>query len=110
MNQWLEWYLRNYFTGQQGAWETWLQLGEFCYNTILHISIRMTPFMALYGYEALSFADLVFGDCKAQKAKYWLQDNQDILKSLKDNLQMAQNQQKNLQISIEHTKCFKWEI
>ena len=65
--------------------------------------------MALYGFEALSFADLVFGDYKAQKAKYWLQDNQDILKALKNNLQMAHNQQKNLQISTKQTKSFKWE-
>ena len=43
--------------------------------------------MALYGYEAPNF-----GDCKAQKAKDWLQGNQDILRALKENLQMAQNQ------------------
>ena len=49
--------------------------------------------MVLYGYEAPTFTDLIFGDCKAQKAKDWLQDNQDILRALKDNLQMAQNQQ-----------------
>ena len=51
----------------------------------------MTPFMALYGYEALMFADLMFGDYRAQKAKDWLQENQDILRALKDNLQMARN-------------------
>ena len=38
-----------------------LYLGEYCYNTTYHISIRMTPFKALYGYEALNFADLAFG-------------------------------------------------
>ena len=94
VNQWLEGYLRNYVTGQQRAWATWLHLGEFNYNTTFHLSIRMTPFMALYGYEAPNFVDLIFGDCKAQKAKDWLQDNQDILRALKDNLQMAQNQLK----------------
>ena len=47
--------------------------------------------MALYGYEATNFTDLIFGDCKAQKAKYWLQENQDSLRALKDNLQMEQN-------------------
>ena len=58
------------------------------------MSIKMTPFKALYGYEALSFADLAFGDSKAPKAKDWIQDSQDILKILKENLQVAQNQQK----------------
>ena len=68
-NQWLEGYLRNYVMGHQGAWETWLHLGEFCYNTTFHLSIIMTPFLALYGYEAPNFVDLMFGDCKAQKDK-----------------------------------------
>lgn len=57
------------------------------------MSIGMTPFKALHGYEALNFADLVFGDCRAPKAKDWIQDSQDILKILKENLQ-TQNQQK----------------
>ena len=37
--------------------------------------IKMTPFKALYGYEALNFADLDFGDRRAPKAKYWVQDS-----------------------------------
>ena len=56
------------------------------------MSIGMTPFKALYGYEALNFADLVFGDSRAPKAKDCVQDSQDILKVLKENLQAAQNQ------------------
>ena len=58
------------------------------------MSIRMTPFKALYGYEALDYADLAFGDSRAPKAKDWIQDSQDILKVLKENLWTAQNQQK----------------
>ena len=56
--------------------------------------IKMMSFKALYGYEALNFADLVFGDNRAPKAKDWVQDGQDILKVLKENLQAAQNQHK----------------
>ena len=55
-------------------------LGEFFYNTTFHISIKMTPFISLYGYEAPTFADLMFGDCREQKSKYWLQENQGIFK------------------------------
>ena len=58
------------------------------------MSIRMTPFKALYGYEALDYVDLAFGDNRAPKAKDWILDSQDILKILKENLQTAQNQQK----------------
>ena len=55
------------------------------------MSIRMTPFKALYGYEVLSFTDLDFGDNKVPKAKYWIQDSHDILKILRDNLEEEQN-------------------
>ena len=51
------------------------------------MSIKMTPFKALYGYEALNFANLAFGDNRAPKAKDRVQDSQDILKVLKENLQ-----------------------
>ena len=44
------------------------------------MSIRMTPFKALYGYDALDFVDVAFGDSRAPKAKDWIQDSQDILK------------------------------
>lgn len=58
------------------------------------MSIRMSPFTTLYGYEAPSFADLTFGDSRAPQTRDWLQQSQNILRSLKDNLQHAQNQQK----------------
>jgi len=45
----------------------------------------MTPFHALYGYDALTFADIIFGDSQAPKAKDWVQVSQDILKDLKNN-------------------------
>ena len=56
------------------------------------MSIKMTPFKALYGYEALNFANLAFGDNRASKAKDWVQDSQYILKVLEENLHAALNQ------------------
>ena len=91
VNQWIEGYLCNYVKGQQRALENWLHSGEFCYNTTFHLSIRMDPFMVFYGYKDPPFANLMFGDCRAQNAKDWLQENQDILRALKENLQVAQN-------------------
>ena len=58
------------------------------------MSIGMTPFGDLYGYDALTFADVVFGDTNAPKVKDQIQDSQDILKVLKENLQTTQNWQK----------------
>ena len=57
------------------------------------MSIGMSHFRALYGYEALSFADTTFGDSIAPLEKNWIQRCEDILRALKDNLQMAQNRQ-----------------
>ena len=94
VNKWVEGYLRNYIAGQQRAWVKWLHLGEYCYNTSFHMSIQMSPFMALYGYDAPNFLDLLFGDSRVPKAKDMLQECQDIMRSLKENLQKAQNQQK----------------
>ena len=58
------------------------------------MSIGMSPFYALYGYHAMSFVDVVFGACKAPRAKDWIQESQDVLRALKDNIATAQNQQK----------------
>jgi hypothetical protein len=50
------------------------------------MSIRMIPFRVLYGYYALSFVGLEFGESRVTKAKYWMQEREDILRILKDNL------------------------
>ena len=92
VNKLLEGYLRNYVGEQQEAWTKWLHLGEFCYNTTFHLSIGMSPFIALYSYDLLTFSDMIFGDSRAPKDKYWVEESQEILKLLKDNLQVAQNQ------------------
>ena len=48
--------------------------------------IGMSPFKELYGYDALKFSDMIFGDSRAPKAKDWVEESQEILKLLKDNL------------------------
>ena len=58
------------------------------------MSIGMSSFRALYGYEALSFVDTMFGDSRAPLAKDWIQGGQQILRALKDNRQTTQNRQK----------------
>jgi hypothetical protein len=50
------------------------------------MSIGMSPFKELYGYDAPSFVDSEFRDNRAPKAKYWIQESQEILKDIKDNL------------------------
>jgi hypothetical protein len=85
--------LRNYVSRQQRTWVRWLNLGEHCYNTTFHMSIGMTPFRALYGYDAPTLIDLVFGESRAPKAKDWITKSHESLKLLKENLQTTQNRQ-----------------
>lgn len=49
VNQALETYLRCFVNGQPRQWSKWLHWAEYCYNTAPHMSIKMSPFMALYG-------------------------------------------------------------
>ena len=58
------------------------------------MSIGMSPFRELYGYYALTFTDMIFGNIRSPKAKYWVEESQEILKLLKNNLQVDKNQQK----------------
>jgi hypothetical protein len=94
VNKWVEGYLRNYVGAQQRTWVRWLHMGEYCYDTTYHMSIRMSAFRALYGYDAPSFIETVFGDNRVLGAKDWVEESQRILQSVRENLQLAQNQQK----------------
>lgn len=91
VNKWIEGYLRNYATGQQNAWGKWLHLGEYCCNNTHHMSIRMSPFKALYGYTSTSFGDLIQTESQVARAKDFVQGSMDIINELKDNLLQAQN-------------------
>jgi hypothetical protein len=58
------------------------------------MTIGMPPFYALYGYDALFFVDLVLLDSRVSAASDFFRQSQDIIRSLKDNLQHARNQKK----------------
>ena len=73
VNQLLEGNLRNYFSGKQKAWIKWLHLGEFCYNTTFHMSVGMSPFKSLYGYDAYTFIDRILCDSRAPKDKDYIE-------------------------------------
>lgn len=94
VNKWVEGYLRNYISRQQKAWVKWLHFCEYCYNSTQHMTIQMTPFRALYGYDAPSFLDLLLSDCRVPSVGELLQENQDIMSALRENIQKAQNQKK----------------
>ena len=57
-------------------------------------SKKLHPHKNIYSIYSLTFSDMIFGDSRAPKAKYWVEESQEILKLLKDNFQVSQNQQK----------------
>ena len=46
----------------------------------------MTPFMALYGYEAPTFLDLLMSDSRVPSDGNMLQENQDIMRAFRENI------------------------
>jgi hypothetical protein len=54
----------------------------------------MSSFRELYGYDAPSFMETMFGDSRVPGAKDWVEESQRILQVVEKNLHVAQNQQK----------------
>ena len=50
------------------------------------MSIGMSPFKALYGYDASTFIEHIFCDSRDPKYKDCIEESQEIFKVLKDNL------------------------
>jgi hypothetical protein len=94
VNKWVEAYLRNYVGGQHRTWVKWLHLGEYCYNTTYHMSIKMTPFRALCGYDAPSFMETVFGDNRAPRSQGLDRGEPKISQNNEGKSIATQNQQK----------------
>jgi hypothetical protein len=47
----MEQYLRAFATYEQDNWVDLLPLAEFAYNNSVHVTTRLTPFYANYGYH-----------------------------------------------------------
>ncbi|XP_059064271.1 uncharacterized protein LOC131856494 [Cryptomeria japonica] len=71
------------------------------------MSIQMTPFVALYGYEAPSFLVLLLSNSRVPSAGDLLQESRDIMKVLKENIVKAQNQQKQYANHKRTKRSFK---
>jgi hypothetical protein len=113
VNKCLETYLRCFATDKQNKWSQWLHLAKWWYNSTYHTFAKMTPFQALYGYEppkwkefALidtkvqvvmnppKWKEFALIDTKVQAVKNQLEEDQKIIKILKENLAIAHNRMK----------------
>jgi hypothetical protein len=54
-------------------------MGEYYYNMTYHMSIHMSPFKDLYGYDTTSFVKTMFGDSRVPGAKDWIEESQRVL-------------------------------
>jgi hypothetical protein len=94
VNKCLETYLRCFASEKQNQWTQWLPLAEWWYNTSYHTATRMTPFEVVYGQKPPSVLSYLPGALKVQAVDLTLTSREAILRTLKENLVMAQNRMK----------------
>jgi len=71
-----------------------LPLAEWWYNTSFHTVMKMTPFMALYGYHPPSITSYLRENSKVQEVEDHIEHQQKVLQLLKNNLTLAKNKMK----------------
>lgn len=94
LNQCLESYLRCMTHEHPKNWHSWLPLTEWWYNTTFHTAIQMTPFEALYGYSPPSQVAALEQPSKVKGVNQFLAEKQNMLASLKLQLQKAKDRMK----------------
>lgn len=94
VNQALETYLRCFVNGQPRQWAKWLHWAEYCYNTSPHMSINMSPFMALYGRPPPSIIQFGNNVTPIDSVELWLKERDAIIDELKFSLLRAQRLKK----------------
>lgn len=72
------------------------------------MSVGMSPFKALYGYKTTSFGNLIIQEIHVLGSKDFIQQSMDIMKTLKDNLHQAQNQQNICQPKQDWKNIWIW--
>ena len=76
VNKGLEHYLRVFAADKPNTWVKWLPLAKFWFNTNFHISTKMTPFEALYGYPPSRVLDYIAGTIRVGAVDLLLKDRQ----------------------------------
>jgi hypothetical protein len=71
-----------------------VSLEEWWYNTSFHTSLKLSPFIELYGYHPPSITSPLKRTTNFQAVEYHIVNQQEVPKLLKDDLVMAQNRMK----------------
>ena len=94
VNKSLEHYLMAFAANRPQSWVEWLPLAEFWFNTNFHVSLKMTPFEALYGFSLPRLLDYILGTTKVDSVEVHLRTRQQLISLLKQNLVAAQERMK----------------
>ncbi|XP_050387541.1 uncharacterized protein LOC126803864 [Argentina anserina] len=103
LNRTLEQYLRCVVDTKPKEWVAALPWAEWWYNTSHHLAIDMSPFKALYGYEATSVRTYLPGSTAVAQVDKELIARDELLKVLKMNLEVAQSRMKKY-YDLRHTE------
>jgi hypothetical protein len=72
-------------------WARWLSLAEWWYNTNFHSSTQLTPYEVLYGFAPPIHIPYFPRDSTVASVDDLLIRREEIIKQVKDNLQLAQH-------------------
>ena len=71
-------------------WSKWLSLAKWWYNTHYYASTKFTPYKILYGYEPPIHIPYLPNDSNIEAVDAFLIQRENMLNSIKPNLNMAQ--------------------
>ena len=94
VNMSLEQYFRAFVADKPSYWAECLPSTEFWFNTNFHISTKLTPFEALYGYPPPRLLDHIPGMSLVGAIDDHLKSWQQVLSLLKQNLLLSQERMK----------------
>jgi len=107
VNRCLEQYLRCMTSETPDQWYQWLPLAEWWYNTSYHSSIKSTPFTVLYGQNPSVHIPYLPKDSNIEAVDIQLTKREDSLKTIKDNLKVAQHRMIQLANKKRSERIFK---
>ncbi|WVZ17603.1 hypothetical protein V8G54_010585 [Vigna mungo] len=90
INKILQQYLRCFVHHKPSLWGKFLPWAEWCFNTTINTSIKMTPFEVVYGHPPPSIPQGLSFDTSNTTVQFELQSRAGIIRKLNNNLQKAQ--------------------
>ena len=107
VNKCLEQYLRCMTSETPDQLCQWLPLAEWWYNISYHLTIKTTPFEVLYGQNPLVHIPYLPKDSNIEAVDKQLTKREDRLKTIKDNLKVAQHRMVQLANKKHSERIFK---